>query len=109
MRIVQAPDAPCTYCGQGNTPTNDGSARRFLDLERDVNWNDPLIFCEDCALTIGGMMGLLSPDTFDKLRAEVRVAQRETHQVKTELDGLKRRATRLGIELRPLAKKTIAA
>lgn len=92
MHLVEVAPAPCLVCGRGNTPNGDDhSAPRFVDLERDVNWNDPAILCEDCSLKVGTLIGMLTPD--DKLDHDRVVAakDKEIHRLKTEVDSLHRR------------------
>lgn len=85
-------------CGQGNTPTNDGSARTFVDLERDTFWDDPAILCEDCCLRIVGLMGVPSTDEVKQAKQELREVKAENHELRTQLDATKRRARKLGIQ-----------
>ncbi len=92
MHLVEIAPAPCLVCGRGNTPNGDDhSAPRFVDLERDVNWNDPAILCEDCSVRVGTLVDMLTPD--DKRDHERLVANKanDVHRLKTELDSLHRR------------------
>jgi hypothetical protein len=98
MKLIEVTPYPCLYCGQGNGHHKDGSRRRFVDLERDVNWNDPVILCEDCATMVGTAIGLLSPDTIAETKAELRAKAEEIHELKATQDEMKRRATKLGME-----------
>lgn len=97
MRITEATPAPCALCGAGNTPTNDGQRRRFVDLERDVNWNDPLILCEDCVMKTGALLGMVGPDSLAGERSRIRGLEKALHESKTEMDAMKRRAKKLGM------------
>jgi hypothetical protein len=106
MRLIEATPAPCINCGRGNGDSNDGDRPRFVDLERDVNWNEPVIFCEDCIMKLGGLIGMLGEDTRKELLREVRKAHQELHDVQAEMDKMRRRAARLGVEF--TGKKSIA-
>jgi len=99
MHLIETTPMPCMICGQGNTPTNDGSPRRFLDLERDTFWDDPAILCEDCCLRIAGLFGTPSPEEVQDARRAVRELKTENHELRTQLDRTKVRARRLGIQL----------
>ena len=103
MRLIEATPAPCISCGRGNGNSDDRP--RFADLERDVNWNEPVILCEDCVMKLGGLMGMLGEDARKDLLREVRKAQTELHDLRAEVDTMKRRAKRLGIEFTPPKKK----
>jgi len=98
MHLIEVTPAPCLICGAGNTPDRQGSNREFIDLERDTNWNDPAIICEDCALNIGGLVGMISPDEIRRLKRELQEIKRQVHVKQANLDEVKRRARRLGIE-----------
>jgi hypothetical protein len=98
MRMLEVTPAPCIHCGKGNTPNNQGDLPRFVDLERDVNWDEPVIVCEDCVMKLGGMMGMLSEETRKDFLREVKAAQKELHELQAQMDKMKRRAKRLGIE-----------
>jgi hypothetical protein len=97
MHKLEITTAPCLICGTGNTPKNDGTRREFVDLEREVNWNDPAILCEDCLMQAAALIGMLSPDVLQEMKAEMRAKDREVHDVKVEMDRMKRRAKKLGI------------
>lgn len=105
MHKVEITPAPCTSCGMGNTPGKDGQPREFVDFERDVNWNDPVIICGDCLMNAGSLIGMVSPDTLQTMRAELREKDRELHAAKAQMDTMKRRAKKLGVEfVKPEAK-----
>lgn len=108
MRLIEVTPAPCAICGAGNVPRNDGSARQFVDCERDVNWNDPLILCDDCTMRIGGLIGMLSPETLNTLRGELRDKDQELHTIRQQMDTMKRRAKKIGIEFTPKKEKATA-
>jgi hypothetical protein len=92
MHLVEVASAPCLVCGRGNTPNGDDHQRpRFVDLERDVNWNDPAILCEDCCLKVGSMIGMLTPDDKADHDRVVTKKDAEIHRLKTEVDSLHRR------------------
>jgi hypothetical protein len=98
MRLLEVTPAPCIHCGKGNTPNTQGDLPRFVDLERDVNWDEPVIICEDCVMHIGGLMGMLSEETRKDLLREVRTAQSELHDIQAKMDQMRHRAKRLGVE-----------
>jgi hypothetical protein len=85
-------------CGTGNTPTQDGSPRQFIDLERDTFWDDPAVLCEDCSLKIAGLIGAPSGEEIQTYRSEIRTLKAENHSLRTEIDKNKVRARKLGIE-----------
>lgn len=93
MRIIQVAPVPCLVCGKGNTPDNDGHPVRFLDLERDVNWNDPAVLCEDCGIRVGTHFDMLTPDEKQDLEREMAKKDLEVHEALAEVDAAKRRAT----------------
>lgn len=97
MHLIEISPAPCIHCGSGNTQ-NEDKKKRFIDLERDVNWNEPVILCEDCCMKIGGMVGMLSEELRKDLEEKVRLAQRESHELQAQIDTMNRRARKLGIE-----------
>lgn len=101
MHLVEVTPSPCLNCGTGNVPTNDGSPRRFVDLERDTHWDDPAILCEDCIIQLGGMVGMMSVDSFKDLRRQLKKKDQEIHDVKAEMSSMKRRAKKMGIEFIP--------
>jgi len=97
MHLIETTPMPCMICGQGNTPTNDGSSRRFVDLERDTFWDDPAILCEDCGLRIAGLLGTPSPEELSAVKREVRELKKDNHSLRTQIDRTKVRARTLGI------------
>lgn len=102
MNLLEVTPAPCLSCGRGNTPDSDGAPVRFVDLERDVNWNDPAILCEECVMKLGGMVGMLSMDVRSEFQTKLRAKNEEIHELKAEMDAMKRRAKKLGIEFVPV-------
>lgn len=103
MHLIEHTPAPCAHCGNGNT-SDRRDPIRWVDLERDINWNDPLILCEDCILMLAGLIGLPTPDVLETLRGEVASLKRAKHDVEAERDTMKRRAKRLGITFDTEAK-----
>ena len=101
MHLIEITPQPCMVCGAGNTPGIDGTRRQFIDLERDTFWDDPAVICEDCGLKIAGLLGTPSPEELHAARRAVREAKQENHDLKVEIDSMKRRATRLGISFLP--------
>ena len=98
MHIIEVTHFPCVLCGRGNTPDPSGDRPRFVDLERDVNWNDPVILCEDCVSQIGALVGLAGKETVAEMEAENEQKDKEIHELKAEMDSMKRRAKKMGIE-----------
>ena len=101
MHLIEITPQPCMICGTGNTPGPDGTNRQFIDLERDTFWDDPAIICEDCGLKIGGLLGLPNPEILHAAKQKVRDRDRQIHDLQVEIDAMKRRATRLGIQFLP--------
>jgi hypothetical protein len=101
MRLVEIAPGPCTNCGKGNGVDRQGDRLRFVDLERDINWNDPVVLCEECTMKIGGLVGMLSQDTLKDLQRTVAKAQQEIHDTKAEMDEMRSRAKKMGIEFVP--------
>jgi hypothetical protein len=96
--------APCLICGHGNTQsTVPEEAVEFIDLERDVNWNDPAIVCTDCAVKIGALAGMISPDAIDALKSEAANDRRKRHEAEARLDEFTKKARRIGIEFKDAA------
>lgn len=96
MHVIEVTSQPCMLCGRGNTPNgDDGTRPTFVDLERDVNWNDPAILCEDCAVQVGAQVGMLSPDDMRSHENEVKKLSKKIHALKAEVDALHRRARRV--------------
>jgi hypothetical protein len=92
VHLTEVSPAPCLVCGRGNTPNGEDHSRpRFVDLERDVNWNDPAVLCEDCALKVGTMIGMLTPDDKRDHDLVVKNKDKEIHRLKAENDSLHRR------------------
>jgi predicted RNase H-like nuclease (RuvC/YqgF family) len=63
-------------------------------LERDVNWNDPVILCEECAVKVGSLIGMLTPDDKKDMDRTVEKLKKEIHKLKAEMDAVKRRANK---------------
>jgi hypothetical protein len=103
MHLIETTNAPCLVCGRGNTPDARGDRPRFVDLERDVNWNDPAILCEDCTAKAGGMIGMASLDSLRTLRRELADRDRQIHELKADMDNMSRRARRLGMSFESAA------
>lgn len=80
-RMVEAPPN-CMICGKGNTPDKAGNIGPFLDLERNVNWDDSTYLCLDCGQSIGIACGLPSADDLTAMKQEVRSLHRKLHESK---------------------------
>lgn len=98
MKLIEIAPAPCIHCGTGNVPDANGDRRQFVDLERDVNWDEPIVLCEDCGLMIGGLLDMPSPDMLQQAtRTEAKLKQ-EIHDLKAKIDSQDRRITALGLK-----------
>ena len=102
MHLLEQTPAPCLVCGKGNVPRNDRTMPKFLDLERDVNWNDPAIICEDCGEKIGAMFGMLTPDTREELLGQVRLRETQLHDLRIEVEKRDRKIRQLSHRTRAL-------
>src|SRR4051812_40602833 len=95
MRLVERMTGSppnCFNCGKGNTPDGDtGEIGPFLDLQREVNWDDDVYLCEDCALEIGAIFGMKTPDEVQDLERAVRKLKKQIHDLNAEMDVRKRR------------------
>jgi hypothetical protein len=89
VHLIQITQAPCTVCGRGNTPNSDGTENVFVDLERDVNWNDPVILCEDCAIKVGSIVGMLTTTDKQDMDRLVEKKEKEIHDLKAECESLR--------------------
>lgn len=87
MHLVERmTDTPpnCMICGKGNTPDKAGNIGPFLDLERDVNWDDSTYLCMDCGQSIGTACGLLTADEVRMRDLEIRRLRQELHEEKAK-------------------------
>jgi hypothetical protein len=98
MHLIEITPAPCLNCGKGNAENRHGERPQFVDLERDTNWNDPAILCEDCCISIGALIGMVSPDQVKDLRLQLRRKDHDIHAIRAEKDEMQRRAKKLGFE-----------
>lgn len=94
MRVVEITPAPCIVCGAGNGETSPGVRRRFVDLERDVSWDEPAMICEDDVTKIGVLMGLLSKETAQEYERIIRAKDKEIHELKADVDTQRTRLRR---------------
>jgi hypothetical protein len=91
MRLTENPAGPCIVCGCGKGDTSAGVRRRFVDLERDVAWDEPAIICEDDCDKIGVLAGLLSREAAQEYERIINGKDREIHSLKADLDAMRRR------------------
>lgn len=105
MHLIQITPSPCTVCGKGNTPNSDGSENVFVDLERDVNWNDPVILCEECAVRVGSIVGMLTTTDKDDYDRLISKKDKEIHELKAESEALRTQAVNRRKAPRPTAVK----
>lgn len=96
MHLLEITPSPCNVCGRGNVQDQRDPVR-FVDFERDINWNDPLIICEDCIAKAGGLVGMLTADAVLEADQKVKRKDEEIHELKAEIDNMRRKATRLGM------------
>jgi len=96
MHLLEVTPAPCLVCGRGNA-NDDRDPVRFVDFERDINWNDPAIMCEDCIAKAGGMVGMLSTDERTQLHQQLRARDNEIHELQVAKESMERRAKRIGM------------
>jgi hypothetical protein len=95
VHTIEITPQPCFVCGRGNTPDGDTHDRpTFVDLERDVNWNDAAVMCEDCITKAGSLIGMLTTDDAAAKDRELRKKDQEMHDLRVELDATKARATK---------------
>lgn len=107
MHLIETTPAPCNVCGRGNTPDANGERPQFVDFERDINWNDPLIICEDCVAKAGGLVGMASKEMLETAKQEVREKDKELHAAQAKMDQMERTARRIGVEF--AGKKKVAS
>lgn len=80
-RMTEAPCA-CLVCGRGNVPDETGQIGPFLDLEREVNWDDSIYLCQYCGTAIGALFGMQTQDDVLGFKQEIRRLKRELHEEK---------------------------
>lgn len=98
MHLIETTPCPCCVCGRGNASDGHGDRPKFVDFERDINWNDPLIMCEDCVANAGGLVGMASTEMLNTIKQEIREKDRELHEAQVKMETMQRRARRLGVE-----------
>jgi hypothetical protein len=76
----------CLYCGKGNIPNNDRTIGPFVDLERDVNFNETVYVCEKCALRVGSCVGMITADEQRELNDQIKKLEKELHNTEAKLD-----------------------
>ena len=83
----------CLVCSRGNTPDDPDRMEDFwvLDLERDVNWGDPVYMCKYCCQKIGAEAGMVDAEAIDELRSIIKDKNRELHNIQAENDAAQRR------------------
>jgi len=74
-----------------------------VDLERDINWNDPAIMCEDCVSRAAGLVGMMSKDSMHTITRQIKDRDERIHDLESQMDSMKRRAKRLGVVFEPVA------
>jgi len=80
-RMTSAP-AACLICGNGNIPGDDGTIGPFIDLEREVNWDDSTYLCLTCAQGIGALAGMPTADELLEKDREIRRLKKQLHEAK---------------------------
>lgn len=109
MHLIETVPAPCIVCGAGNTPGPNGERRQFVDTEREVNWNEPVLICEACVLEMGGLIGVPSPDLIEAERVKVRKLEKKVHDQAVQIETTGKRLKKLGIRLDDKKPKKKAA
>jgi len=102
MHLIEVTPVPCIVCGRGNVQ-DDRDPIRFVDFERDVNWNDPVVICEDCIARAGGMVGMLSQDERAGLHRDLLARDGKIHALEAEKDSMRARAKRIGMKFEEVA------
>ena len=102
----------CLSCGRGNTPDAPDSMDDFwvLDLERDVNWGDPVYICKYCCKLIAEEAGHVDLEALDEQKAIVKQHLRTIHDLEAERDSLRRRfrTARVGQKAHKSGKRQVA-
>lgn len=80
-RMLESPPN-CMVCGRGNTPDETGAIGPFLDLERNVNWDDSTYLCRTCGEAIGTQFGMPTPDVLVEKDREIRRLKHQVHELK---------------------------
>jgi len=97
MRLVERMTGSppnCFNCGKGNTPDGDtGEIGPFIDMQREVDWNDDVYLCTDCAVEIGAIVGCKTPDEVLGLERKVAALRKKLHNLQGEVEMRKRRET----------------
>lgn len=83
----------CLTCGRGNSPDEPDTMDEFwvLDLERDVNWGDPVYICKYCCHQIAEFCGFVDLTLLDEQKEIVAQHLRTIHDLEAERDSLRRR------------------
>lgn len=95
MRVIEITPGPCINCGAGNGELAPGVRRRFIDLERDVSWDEPAVLCEDCCTKVGALSGMLSRETAQDYERIIAGKDREIHDLHADKDTLRARLRRV--------------
>lgn len=103
----------CLICLRGNTPDEPDEMKDFwvLDVERDVNWGDPVYICKYCCEKIAETCGHVPLDVVEEKDAIIEQQREKIHDVEAERDSIRRRfrATTTGKKALSSAKKQVAA
>jgi len=81
----------CMICGKGNTPDEAGDIGPFLDLQREVNWDDDCYLCEDCGTKVGAMFKMLTADEVQDFHRVIKKLKGQLHDAKSEVERRKAR------------------
>jgi hypothetical protein len=89
-RMLMAP-CTCFHCGAGHVADESGEVGPFLDLQRDINWGDNAYLCQRCCDEIAALWGYIAED--QKVQMERAIANKDSdiHDLRAEVDSLKRR------------------
>lgn len=90
-KMTMAPNT-CLVCGRGNSTKNSkGENGPYVDLQRDVNWNETVYICETCALEVGNCVGMITADEQRELNERIALLKRKLHSVLAKLDKTERK------------------
>lgn len=82
----------CLYCGRGNSTTNTkGENGPYVDLQRDVNFNETVYICETCALEVGSLVGMITADDRRELIRKLKGLSKKCHNLEADLEKMTRR------------------
>lgn len=75
QQVPQSAPGQCGICGKGQDP--DG----FVDPQLDFEYWGALIFCRECTTQMAAIYGLISPEVYGEIVAEVGLLQLQLNEV----------------------------